>query len=293
MVLNLEGSGAAALVEGETLLVEVRFPTPARAVEGSLPFVITPASAGGRPLVEPQPLFFYRGRDGKTFRTILSVPLDSGGRQGPLRLTAMAGGARRQWTFEYESILGQYGRSRLALSRQTTAPSPEVAERRHREFEANAALYRRRTRRQWVETFSEPVAHASRKNFGLRRTIHGTLHYRHSGLDYPTPIGTPVRAINAGRVAFSGEQWTPGRVVILDHGGGIFSRYLHLSERTVEEGDLVERGQLIGRSGNSGGQRPAPHLHLDVFVNGTPVNPRSLMRTAARLFEAGAGVVLD
>jgi murein DD-endopeptidase MepM/ murein hydrolase activator NlpD len=94
-----------------------------------------------------------------------------------------------------------------------------------------------------------------------------------------------VRAINDGRVAFSGEQWTPGQVVILDHGGGIFSRYLHLSKRHVAVGDHVGRGDVIGLSGRSGGQQPAPHLHLDTFVNGTPVNPRSLQQTASRLLD--------
>jgi murein DD-endopeptidase MepM/ murein hydrolase activator NlpD len=135
----------------------------------------------------------------------------------------------------------------------------------------------------WSQEFAPAVPFASKNNFGLRRTVNGTLHYRHAGLDYPAPVGTPVRAINAGTVAFSGEQWTPGRTVILDHGGGLFSRYLHLSERHVVEGDRVDRGEVIGLSGRSGGQRPPPHLHLETLVNGTPVNPHSIAQTAARI----------
>jgi murein DD-endopeptidase MepM/ murein hydrolase activator NlpD len=288
---NFGESGRAALTEGETLLVEIAFRAAVIAVDGAFPIAITPQSAGGRALIEPQPLFFFPGSDGRTWRTILSAPLDSGGQRATLRFAALAQSGRRESTsgYEYESLRGSYGRSILRLSRETTDPSPEIAERKRREFEANAALFRRRSPRLWSDEFAAAVPFASRNNFGLRRTVNGTLHYRHGGLDYPAPIGTPVRAINDGRVAFSGEQWTPGRVVILDHGGGIFSRYLHLSARHVAAGDHVGRGEVIGLSGNTGGQRPAPHLHLDTFVNGTAVSPRSLRQTASRLLELERG----
>jgi murein DD-endopeptidase MepM/ murein hydrolase activator NlpD len=142
----------------------------------------------------------------------------------------------------------------------------------------------------WSDGFVPPVSQPSKNNFGLRRTVNGTLNYRHAGLDFPVPIGTPVRAINAGRVAFSGEQWTQGQMVVVDHGGGIFSRYLHLSERRVALGELVGRGDIVGRSGDTGGQRPGPHLHLDTYVNGTAVDPRSLGRTAWHLLDLERGL---
>jgi murein DD-endopeptidase MepM/ murein hydrolase activator NlpD len=282
---NFGEGGRAALTEGETLLVEMVFPEAVASVDGAFPILITPQSTGGRALVEPQPLFFFPASDRRIWRTILSAPLDSGGQRATLRLAAAARTRRLEWASEYESLPGSYGRSALTLSRETTDPSPEIAERKRREFEANAALFRRRTSRRWSSAFAPAVSVASKNNYGLRRTVNGTLHYRHAGLDYPAPIGTPVRAINDGRVAFSGEQWTAGRIVILDHGGGIFSRYLHLSQRHVAEGDSVGRGDVIGLSGNTGGQRPPPHLHLDTFINGTPVNPLNLRLTASRLLD--------
>jgi len=284
-VLNLGDSGRASLVEGETMLVEFVFPEPVSSVEGSFPIRIAPYSAGGEFLTEPQPLFFYPGPDAATWRTILSAPLDSAGRHGTLDVTARTGDASQSWHFDYASLAGNYRRSNLTLSRETTSPSPEIAERKRQDFEANARLFKERTPRMWDDEFVAAVAAGSKNNFGLRRTVNGSLHYRHSGLDYAVPIGTPVRAINDGRIAFSGEQWTPGQLVILDHGGGVFSRYLHLSERHVTEGSVVARGDVIGLSGNTGGQRPGPHLHLDTFVNGTAVSPVSLRRTAARLLE--------
>jgi murein DD-endopeptidase MepM/ murein hydrolase activator NlpD len=284
-VRNFGDTGRAALTEGETLLVEIAFGGVANSVEGAFPIAITPPSAGGELLVEPQPLYFYPGSDGATWRTILSAPLDSVGQRGTLRVAALVQVVRQEWTFEYESLPGDYRRSFLRLSRETTDPSREIAERKRREFESNAALLSLRTPRLWDGEFAPAVPYASRNNFGLHRTVNGTLQYRHAGIDSPAPIGTRVRAINDGRVALSGVQWTPGQIIILDHGGGIFSRYLHLSDRHVAEGELVRRGDVIGLSGNTGGQKPGPHLHLDSFVNGTPVNLQSLRHTASQLME--------
>ena len=289
ILTHVGGGAGASLVEGGTLLVEIAFPAAASAVEGALPITITPQYTGGRPLVEPQPLFFFPAADGRTVRTILSAPLDSGGHAATLRLAARVLGRTREWRYAYEARAGSYGRSVLTLSRASSAPPPDVAERKRREFETNVAVYRGRTPRAWSDAFLPPVPHASKNNFGLRRTVNGTLHYRHAGLDYPVPIGTPVRAVNDGRVALSTEQWTPGQVVVVDHGGGIFSRYMHLSERLVAAGERVSRGQVIGRSGNTGGQRTAPHLHFETIVNGTPVDPSALMRTAARLVSLERG----
>jgi murein DD-endopeptidase MepM/ murein hydrolase activator NlpD len=95
--------------------------------------------------------------------------------------------------------------------------------------------------------------------------------------------------MNDGRVVLSTEQWVPGQTVCIDHGGGVFTRYLHLAERHVSEGDEVRRGEVIGLSGHSGGQRPGPHLHLDVVVNGSHVDPLAFVQTAAQLCSLEAG----
>jgi murein DD-endopeptidase MepM/ murein hydrolase activator NlpD len=164
-----------------------------------------------------------------------------------------------------------------------------------RDFETMVAIYRRRTPRRWRDPFIHPVACAHRNNFGDRRVVNGTKCYRHAGLDYNAPLGTSVRAMNDGRVVLSTEQWVPGQTVCLDHGGGVFTKYLHLSKRQVSEGDEVRRGEVIGLSGRSGGQRPGPHLHLDVVVNGSHVDPLAFVQTAAQLctLESGSRSLKD
>ena len=95
----------------------------------------------------------------------------------------------------------------------------------------------------------------------------------HSGLDIPNPMGTPVYAPGDGTVENAGEMNGNGRSVILSHGQGITTQYLHLSKIYVNRGDQVRKGQRIAEVGNTG-QSTSSHLHYEVRVNGVPIDPR-------------------
>jgi murein DD-endopeptidase MepM/ murein hydrolase activator NlpD len=99
----------------------------------------------------------------------------------------------------------------------------------------------------------------------------------HAGVDLAAAAGTPVTATAGGVVKFAGAGDSYGQNVVLEHGSGVESRYGHLQKLTVVRGQRVERGQLIGLSGNTG-RSTAPHLHYEVMVNGRPVDPRRLAR---------------
>jgi murein DD-endopeptidase MepM/ murein hydrolase activator NlpD len=273
------------ITEGKTLLVSINLPSYADSIVGALPVEITPASAKDVPLVEPQPLYFYSNGDGRTFQTILSAPLDAiNAETVALKIKVVRGQSRTEaYSFEYRIQKGVYRSSALTLSQSFSSPSLEIAERKQRDFETMVEVYRRRTQRRWQNPFMLPVSFAHRDNFGDRRVVNGTKRYRHAGLDFNAPLGTPVRAVNDGVVALSTEQWTPGQTICLDHGGGVFSKYMHLSKRYVREGDRVSRGDVIALSGQSGGQKPGPHLHLDTVVNGSHVDPIAFMRTASQV----------
>jgi murein DD-endopeptidase MepM/ murein hydrolase activator NlpD len=95
----------------------------------------------------------------------------------------------------------------------------------------------------------------------------------HSGLDIPNPIGTPVYAPGNATVETTGEMNGNGRMVVLNHGQGITTQYLHLSKIHVNRGDKVRKGQQIAEVGNTG-HSTSPHLHYEVRVNGVPIDPR-------------------
>jgi murein DD-endopeptidase MepM/ murein hydrolase activator NlpD len=95
----------------------------------------------------------------------------------------------------------------------------------------------------------------------------------HSGLDIPNPTGTPVYAPGNGTVEAAGEMNGNGRTVVLNHGQGITTQYLHLSKINVNPGEQVRKGQQIAEVGSTG-QSTSPHLHYEVRVNGVPIDPR-------------------
>jgi murein DD-endopeptidase MepM/ murein hydrolase activator NlpD len=113
--------------------------------------------------------------------------------------------------------------------------------------------------------------------FGYRR--HPVLKTRrfHQGLDMPRPAGSPVRAVREGVVIFSGWRGSYGRLVILKHPGGMRTWYGHLSAITVEPGQRVAAGALIGRVGSSG-LATGPHLHFEVRDRyGRALNPKKFL----------------
>jgi murein DD-endopeptidase MepM/ murein hydrolase activator NlpD len=102
----------------------------------------------------------------------------------------------------------------------------------------------------------------------------------HSGVDLSAPIGTPVRATADGVVVFAQMDGGYGRLIGVDHGGGTVTYYGHLSKFFVTVGQEVRRGEKIGAVGNTG-RVTAPHLHYEVRVNGTPMNPYRYLANAS------------
>jgi murein DD-endopeptidase MepM/ murein hydrolase activator NlpD len=284
VITNYNPTGRPLVVEGKTLLISLSFSTEMESLRGSLPVPIQPEAAGGQQLIEPQELYFYPVRGRRNYRTILSAPLDPVVGSHPLRIQARAAGGKiSEWMFPYQIERGTYRSTSLTLDENFSAPPPDIAARMRRDFETDVEIFKRVSPRKWTAAFVRPVPGRDNDNFGVRRTVNGTKRYRHIGLDFRATTGTPVQAMNDGAVVLSTEQWTPGQSIIIDHGGSIFSKYNHLSERRVTAGQSVTRGQVIALSGRSGGQNAPPHLHLDIIINRTAVDPEDFMQTAAQL----------
>ena len=118
-----------------------------------------------------------------------------------------------------------------------------------------------------------PVQGTLEGGFGGRRNPFGGAGYEfHQGQDIEAPMGAPVVSGAAGRVTFVGWQNGYGQLVIVDHGGGLTTKYGHLSHIDVELDQTVSRGQLLGKVGSTG-RSTGPHLHYEVRINDQPVNP--------------------
>lgn len=138
------------------------------------------------------------------------------------------------------------------------------------------ALYATVSPRRWELPFVIPVELGGEVwlsgYFGEQRSFNGgprTGH--HGGTDIAAPIGTAVRATNHGTVVMSELTLVRGNLVVVDHGGGILSCYGHLSERTVEVGEQVRRGDVVGKVGSTG-LSSGPHLHWELSVAGVLVD---------------------
>ncbi len=115
-------------------------------------------------------------------------------------------------------------------------------------------------------------------NFGYRIDPFTGLQSFHEGIDFPADSGTPVVAAASGKVIESGYQPQYGKIVAIDHGNGLVSRYAHASEVYVNEGDLVVRGQRVASVGSTG-RSTGPHLHFEVRLNGVPQNPARFLHS--------------
>jgi murein DD-endopeptidase MepM/ murein hydrolase activator NlpD len=124
-------------------------------------------------------------------------------------------------------------------------------------------------------------------NFGIRSDPFMGTARMHAGVDIPGAVGTPIYATADGMVAHADRKGAYGKLIELDHGKGIATRYGHLSQIMVQPGSRVVRGQLIGLMGSTG-RSTGSHLHYEVRIDGSAVNPLPFLTTADFLTAASS-----
>jgi len=137
---------------------------------------------------------------------------------------------------------------------------------------------------QFQTPFREPLASYVTSVYGTKRVYNKKKKGQHLGTDYRAAIGDRVPSANAGKVVYSGDLFYTGWTVIIDHGLDIFTVYGHLSKTLVEAGQKVEKGQVIGLSGNTG-RTSGPHLHWGVKVQGQYIDGPNLVEESKKIFK--------
>lgn len=163
----------------------------------------------------------------------------------------------------------------LSLPERMVTPAKKDQERINREGNRLKKIFAMRSPRFWT-TFEKPVDDAVSSVFGKRRVLNGKPKSPHSGTDFRSPAGTPVRPFSNGRVALVADLFYTGKTVVVDHGEGLFSLYAHLSEVLVEEGHDLLLNDVLGKVGSTGRSTGA-HLHLTVKLFGERVDPLALL----------------
>jgi len=263
------------LQNGSPCLFAVRLNQEARVVEGQW---------------QGHPLLFFSGADRKKWFALAGIDVEVTPGIAPLAVDATLNDGKHKTLIQNVEIAeAPYEKVPLSVPDKFVEPSAEAIKRiaadkvlKDKAF-ANTA-----STPQWMGNFLPPLHLAPQSDsFGNQRLFNGKLASVHRGLDYRAKMSTPVGAINSGRVVLAQPLYYEGGCVVIDHGLGLMSVYMHLSKIQVAVGKKVRRGQIIALSGASG-RATGPHLHLGVRWQGSYLDPVKLFRIQVPQFRVDA-----
>jgi len=255
---------APASSQGSLLLAELRSPKPLAEIQATwdekqIPFwQETP----------PGP----KGLD--VHRAFVGVDLEKPAGKYDFTVSAKPEGAdRASCTAVITVSAGKFATERLKVAPNFVEPNPEQLAKAEEDRKKLRELFATVTpEKLWTGRFRIPLDGVTTGgNFGRRRVLNGQPGSPHSGVDFPSPTGTPVYAAQAGRVVLAEELYFSGNTVLIDHGLGVYTLYGHFSEIDVTPGDLVNTTTVIGKVGATG-RVTGPHLHWGLTVNRARVN---------------------
>lgn len=265
------GLGAIALVL--SLLVPARANTiqisPTAPQLGETVAVIIPTTSDIPPIVTMDGTSYSAfPLDASRYRALIpTTPLDQPGRK---TIQVTSEGETRQFAITLRNR--SFPTQRIWV-RGGGSGGSEVEMRRVREFRQLVT-----PQKFWQGAFARPADGRVTSVYGVRRYYNGVFadDYYHRGVDYAGPTGSRVLSPAAGRVVLVGRESQGfrlhGNTIGIDHGQGVLSIFIHLNRIDVQEGDLVQRGQVIGGIGATG-SATGPNLHWGLYVNGKAVDP--------------------
>jgi hypothetical protein len=223
-------------------------------------------------------VLFSSDSQGKVWNGIAGASLETHPGHYPLELKG-ATASGQNLTFQKLVAVGKgkYRSIGASVPKQYTEPNAEQLQKIGQDKALKERAFGGVTpEREWAGSFHPPVKAQISDVFGTARTFNGRVQSVHQGLDYAVPEGTPVAALNIGTVLLAQPLFFEGNCVVLDHGQGLLTLYMHLSKIEVKEGDRVTSGEKIGLSGGTG-RATGPHLHVAVRWQGVYLNPATLL----------------
>ena len=253
----------ARLVNGSPVVFQVTVPEPLKSLSGKW---------------LDHEVFFSPDPSGKFWYGVAGASLETRPGNYPLDLKGAAA-AGKELSFQMQIAVGKgkYHSIAASVPKQYTEPSAEQLQKISQDKSLKEQTFAGVTpEREWKGDFHAPVKAKISDVFGTSRTFNGRTQSVHQGLDYAVPEGTPVAALNSGTVLLAQPLFFEGSCVVLDHGQGLLTLYMHLSKIEVKEGERVTAGQKIGLSGGTG-RATGPHLHVAVRWQGVYLNPATLL----------------
>ena len=225
-------------------------------------------------------VLFFKGQSGtNVWYALAGVDVETSPSTYPLTVEATtADGGQLHATIQVAISAAHYRTGTLTVAPNFVEPDAAT----QKEIAADkvikdAVFAHSATKPEWSGDFAKPVQAPATDSFGTRRTFNGKLASIHRGMDFRAPSGTPVAAANAGTVVLAQKLFYEGNCVVIDHGLGLTTIYMHLSRIDVASGDRVRKGERLGLSGATG-RVTGPHLHFAVRWQGAYLDPAGLFR---------------
>jgi murein DD-endopeptidase MepM/ murein hydrolase activator NlpD len=272
MVMAFTSEAAARIIRSNIVW------QPVKLVSGS-PVLFQVTAPGARAISADwmgHKVSFFRQHDG-TWYALAGIPVET--KAGTYDFTIIENfvSGARQISKRVKVATAKYPKIAAHVARKFTEPTTEQMKQISADKEVKqTVLTTESAARLWNGDFRPPVSSPISDVFGTERVFNGEVQSRHLGLDFAAPAGTEVHAINSGTVILAQQLYFEGGFVVIDHGQGLLSLYLHLSEFRVKQGDQVSSGEVIGLSGSSG-RATGPHLHLAVRWQGIYLDPAVLL----------------
>ncbi|MDR2801527.1 MAG: M23 family metallopeptidase [Desulfovibrio sp.] len=230
------------------------------------------------------------GRQSGFFEALLPVALGAAAPSLPLSLKIVWEGGKEEVMHASLPLKRRsYPVQKLTVEGRFVSPPPEMEEKIKKDrAEIRAAVGRTSRTRNWRLPMARPVPGDVTSLYGSRRVFNGVPKNPHKGTDFDAKEGEPVRAVAAGEVVLASEHYYGGNTILVDHGLGVVSAYLHLSAFEARPGQKVERGEVIGLAGSTG-RVTGPHLHLSLYVLGESVNAEPCLEPAPDASGRGDG----
>ncbi len=213
------------------------------------------------------------------------IGVDLKARPGRYKILAIILPSGHKKHLKIKIVEKDYGVRRLTLPKKMVDLDAETLKRVKKESKIMKSLWNAPPSTPiWSGPFLRPIPGKVGGLFGRRSIINDQPRSPHSGVDLKGERGTPIKAVNNGKVTLTGDHFFSGKSVVIDHGGGIQSMYFHLDKIMAKEDEMIIKGQVIGLVGSTG-RATGPHLHWGMRVNGARVDPLMLTGLSQQIEE--------
>jgi murein DD-endopeptidase MepM/ murein hydrolase activator NlpD len=274
VLLGIVAASSFAAEPNWTIIVQ-----PAEVHQGGIAQLRVSAGgiAGIKALHGQDEITLFPGEDG-SYRAFLGFDLEQ--RPGPLKIRLRGRSADgKDWTKETTVYVKakEFPRETISVPPAFDQLDRATLKRIEKERAELDRLWKIHSpRRLWDGRFVAPVPGTINSPFGFRRVINGLARAPHTGVDLKAALGSEVVAANHGRVVFQDDLFFSGNSLVLDHGGGLYTTYFHLSEFRAQKDSEVRKGDVIGLAGMTG-RVTGPHLHWAARLNGARIDPMELL----------------